>query len=177
MLIHGFFITIYLGYCVHDLKQRPYFLLLTLPILYLGFGAAAIAVIPLIYLLIRRQPTIIEILAILGLLTIILPEIIYLQDSFGNDYYRMNTVFKFYICGWILMGISAFSMLAQWFEKVFSAPILSRRMAAIATATILLLVITSPLSLNLSYMYSGGTLDGMAYLYSTNKEDASCQVS
>nr|HRJ44009.1 DUF2298 domain-containing protein [Caldilineaceae bacterium] len=43
-------------------------------------------------------------LAGIGLLLLFAPEFVYLRDNFGS---RMNTVFKFYYQGWLLLGLAA----------------------------------------------------------------------
>lgn len=42
-------------------------------------------------------------LAAIGLLLVMAPEFVFLRDNFGT---RMNTVFKFYYQGWLLLGLS-----------------------------------------------------------------------
>ncbi len=44
-------------------------------------------------------------LAGIGLLLVFAPEFVYLLDNFGPNM-RMNTVFKFYYQGWLLMGLA-----------------------------------------------------------------------
>jgi uncharacterized membrane protein len=42
-----------------------------------------------------------------GLLCLLIPEVIYVKDSFaGSDLYRMNTVFKLGYNAWLLLGIA-----------------------------------------------------------------------
>jgi uncharacterized membrane protein len=51
-------------------------------------------------------------LAALGLALVYAPEFVYLRDNFGT---RMNTVFKFYYQGWLLLGLAAaYSCVAAW---------------------------------------------------------------
>ena len=52
-------------------------------------------------------------LAALGTFLFLVPEIVYVVDSYGQDLHRMNTVFKSYIQGWILIAI-ALPVLLQW---------------------------------------------------------------
>jgi uncharacterized membrane protein len=52
----------------------------------------------------RDSTTFALLLAGIGLLLVYAPEFVYLRDNFGS---RMNTVFKFYYQGWLLLGLSA----------------------------------------------------------------------
>lgn len=52
----------------------------------------------------NRATTFVLCLFAIGLLLTFMPEFVYLQDNFGT---RMNTVFKFYYQGWLLLGVSA----------------------------------------------------------------------
>jgi YYY domain-containing protein len=45
-------------------------------------------------------------LAALGLFLFLAPELVYVVDSYGERLHRMNTVFKAYIQGWILLAVS-----------------------------------------------------------------------
>lgn len=44
-------------------------------------------------------------LILFGFLLILLPEIIYMKDIYTPDYYRANTMFKFYFQAWIMLAL------------------------------------------------------------------------
>jgi YYY domain-containing protein len=50
----------------------------------------------------------------LGLLIIMGPELLYVDDSFGGASERMNTVFKLYYQGWLLLGAAAGFTVYYW---------------------------------------------------------------
>jgi YYY domain-containing protein len=52
-------------------------------------------------------------LAALGIALVYAPEFVFLRDNFGT---RMNTVFKFYYQGWLLMGLAAAYAIATAFR-------------------------------------------------------------
>jgi YYY domain-containing protein len=53
-------------------------------------------------------------LAALGLALLLTPEVLYLRDNFGS---RMNTVFKFYYQGWLLLGLSSVYAIVRSFAQ------------------------------------------------------------
>lgn len=52
-------------------------------------------------------------LAALGIFLFLVPEVVYVVDSYGENLHRMNTVFKSYIQGWVFTAM-ALPMLVRW---------------------------------------------------------------
>lgn len=77
-----------------------------------AFGRTTAAVIGLVFLVfalasVRRdeRPDRAGIaLAALALFLFVVPEFVYLEDGYGRDLHRMNTVFKAYIQGWVFLA-------------------------------------------------------------------------
>ena len=52
----------------------------------------------------------VQVIIILGILLCFIPELFYLRDQFG---WRMNTIFKFYFQGWIVLSLAAAFSIAE----------------------------------------------------------------
>jgi len=171
LLVHGFFIAVFIAAGFREVRSRPY--LLAVPVLFavFGYAAAGIAAFAIVLLLAKNERTFANVLAVLGLAVITFCELLYIKDGMGDTYFRMNTVFKFYYSAWVLMGIAAllmvgsFAIRSRWFEHV--AP---RTMQAVAAVAVILLFCI-PAASPVTYGYAGSTLDGSAYLAATSPDD------
>jgi YYY domain-containing protein len=165
LLVNGFFLLVFYAVCIGDMRERPYLTAVALPFLLTGYYAAAIAIVPLVYLLARRRFLVPEVFAILGLAILVLIEILYLQDNMGETYYRMNTVFKFSMVAWMMMGAAAFAFVGGWAERRNISLNQRTGMLRPAIAAAVLIILILPFALpDLSYGRAGMTLDGLAYL-------------
>jgi len=168
LLVHGFFLAVLIAACAPDIRERPYLLLAALPFLLIGYPAAAIATVPLVYLVVRRRFSVTDTLAILGLLIIIATEFLYLKDNMGEVYFRMNTVFKFYIPAWILMGTASSIIIGEWIRNIR----IDRRVAKVLPVLAVVLLLVTPFAINIDFGYGSRTLDGAAYLVGSHPGDA-----
>ncbi len=108
-------------------------------------------------------------LAGIGLLLVFAPEFVYLLDNFGPNM-RMNTVFKFYYQGWLLMGLAGVYGIV--------ASIARRRLAALLGVGAFLLILAG-----LAYPMAGipakaglfkndrPTLDAIDYIAQWNPDE------
>jgi hypothetical protein len=136
-------------------------------VLFLGLPASVAVVLAVLH---ERQPVrLTAALFAAGFGLALVPEFLYIQDSFGN---RMNTVFKLGFQAWLFLGVaSAVALLV-----VVSGS--DQRWQRLALGGLAVLVLAaSPYSLLSAedWMEMGvadGTLDGAAYLEITNPAEA-----
>ncbi|MFY9981829.1 MAG: DUF2298 domain-containing protein [Methanoregula sp.] len=172
LLVNGWFIAIFLLFLIKDIQERPYLLLIAVPFVLAGYTAAAIAAVPLIYFLAKKERSIPDLLAIFGLLILILVELFYLKDNMGDTYFRMNTVFKCYVPAWIILGISSFAMVGTWLARPGRVPVMPVRKSAALAVLVIGFLFVVPFLVPLDLNYGGRTLDGLAYLDSSHPGDA-----
>lgn len=104
-------------------------------------------------------------------------EIIHLRDIFSGQYYRMNTVFKFYYQAWLLFGIAAaYALWAGWQRlAVVKTPVWFIAVCVVLVGLGLLYPVLTIRSTALS-TYNGAasapTLDGAAFLSPGDLPDA-----
>jgi len=172
LLVHGLFLLIYLVYLRKEIIRMPLLLLTPLPFILAGYAAAGIAALPFAYFLLKKKKNQAELLAICGLAVIILCEFFYLKDNMGEVYYRMNTVFKFYLPAWILMASSGFAMLAMMLGPYVSDLQINQNLKKGALLFAVAVLLVAPLAIPLEYSYRGATLDGLSWLDATHPGDA-----
>jgi YYY domain-containing protein len=172
LLVNGFFIAVFIAVLSKEMQKQPWYLLLVLPFAFLGYYAAAIAIIPLIYFIIKNEKTLPDLLAIFGLVILVLCELIYLKDSMGDTYFRMNTVFKCYLPAWLMLGTAAFAMAGTWLHDWGKVPRIPIRVSAVAAVIVIACLFATPFFILFTYNYGTGTLDGLAYLKDTHPADA-----
>jgi len=176
LLVHGFFLAVLLAYCAPDIMKRPYLLAVAVPFILAGYPAATIAAVPLVYLLARRRFTTVDTLAILGLTIILITELIYLVDNMGETYFRMNTVFKFYLPAWFLLGTASLAVIGEWLRGAGIDRHISSRMEKALPALAAVLLLIAPFAINIDFGYGSHTLDGAAYLEGAHPGDAAAIV-
>jgi uncharacterized membrane protein len=122
-------------------------------------------------------------ITIVGLGSILVPEVVYLSDVFAS---RMNTVFKFYYDAWLLLAIAGPLIALELFDALRAESeamqpgvrLASRATSAVSLATAALLVLGGALypvfaTQTKSAPFAGRpTLDGMAHLRSGRGDDA-----
>ncbi len=136
-------------------------------------------VMPALALLFRRKVSAatayLNLLSFTGLLVLLGVEFVFLRDFLGGgDYYRMNTLFKFYIQVWVMFGIVVAVTLPQLWELAWQWSILKQIIWRGATIFLLLAGLVYPVfgtRTRIDDRFPGeqnrpptGTLDGMAYM-------------
>ena len=172
LLVNGFFIFVIIAFQLKDIRKRPWLLLVAVPFAAAGYIAAAIAVIPTIYLVVRiyeKKEDFPDILAFFGLMILILCELIYLKDNMGETYFRMNTVFKAYLPSWIMLSSATFIMIARWISP--RVPVLEYKKTSALIIIAIGILFIAPYAIGYNSDYGTGTLDGMAYLSSSHPGD------
>ncbi|HIJ07031.1 MAG: Uncharacterized protein XE11_0639 [Methanomicrobiales archaeon 53_19] len=172
LLVHGFFIALFLLYGRRELFRSPW--LLVIPVLgyLIGYGAAGVAILAALLIALRREWRGEEILAIAGLLVITFCEFIYLKDGMGADYFRMNTVFKFYMGAWVMMGLAATVIAGRWFSSLQLPHAIPSSLKWVCIFGVVICLLLIPVFTPLTYGYGSGTLDGAAWLSEQHPGDA-----
>jgi YYY domain-containing protein len=172
LLVHGFFLAIFIASGARPLARRPYLLLPAVLVAALGYPSAGLALAAGTALIARweKRPEIL--IALVGIAIITFAEFFYLKDYLGGIYYRMNTVFKFYNIAWILMGISSLALLAGFLGRLSVPRIPSGQARAATIIATAILIAAIPAVLASGIGPGGPTLDGLQYLGSSHPGDA-----
>ncbi|MBN1165734.1 MAG: hypothetical protein JXA44_01240 [Methanospirillaceae archaeon] len=171
LLVHGFFFLIFFFSLLSVMKKKPYFLLILIPAAYFGYLSAGLAIVFLIYLIIRHDSSP-DLLAIVGLSAILFCEFFYLKDHMGAEWYRMNTVFKMYLPAWLLTGIAGMVMAGSLIERSSLWSAHKTRITGSLRVLVCILFILPLLPAITDHAPYAPTLDGSAFLDTRYPDDA-----
>lgn len=179
LLAAGFFVLFYTVYGLDRMKERPWLIVCVIPFLFGGYPAVGLALLPLIFLVERRDWSIPSLLAIAGFSLIIFFEFFHLNEALSGENERFNTILKVYFSVLLVLALSTSIIIARWLDH--RPPLLtpgSRKIAAVA-AVLLFLAAPAVLQidigkglLGISYPSGYFTLDGLAYVDSVSPGDA-----
>jgi YYY domain-containing protein len=110
-------------------------------------------------------------LILVGALLVLAPEFVFLRDLFG---YRINTVFKFYFQVWLMWGIAAaYACILLWRDLRGGVKIVFQVGMGLVVVLSLIYPAMSLWSKTNGFQPNAGlTLDGTAYLESSNPDEA-----
>lgn len=95
-------------------------------------------------------------LAFMGVFLLLVPEIVFVRDNYGAEYYRMNTVFKSYIQSWVLLSLAMPVLLRKLVPRTLPRRSLVALMAMIAAV--------HPAALVARFESAGIGLDGLSWM-------------
>lgn len=182
--VYGFFLLVFYTASARDLVRSPYLLAAGVPFLLAGYSAAPIAVVPLVSFASRRVRRAEDLLAVFGLLIVIFCEVFYLREIYTDQFFRMNTVYKFSYVAWILFGIAATTIISRFLIARLSVrrptpgdPCARGLILALMGMAMLSAPLYLPLDIGggvLGIQFPGGyqTLDGLTYQETVHPGDA-----
>ena len=108
-------------------------------------------------------------LSTLGLLLIMGPELLYVNDSFGGAHERMNTVFKLYYQAWIVLAVASGFAIYYWSSLRESATGWTRRLTQVWSVVFVVLLAAAlyyppAAAASKGDPGTGATLDGLDYV-------------
>ena len=110
----GFLAAVYIA-VARDIRRSPAYIAIAIPFIAAGYAALGLVVIPLAYLLRRRERSFADLLCVAGLAVLALCEVFHIKEMLSGDYSRFNTIFKFYFDAWILLGTGSLLIVGGWF--------------------------------------------------------------
>ena len=115
-------------------------------------------------------------LAVAGFGATLIPELVYIRDHLdGGEWYRMNTMFKFGLQGWLLLAIASGALLPRIVRGLRRAGPLALGAGSVGLALVAVVgaaypIIGTPSRVGLRFGENSGpvTLDGLAFLRSSS---------
>jgi len=180
MLFSGFFLIIFYALSWKTIRDKPMWLLCAAPFLAMGQYSTAIALIPFIYIILRKVYRFQELLALSGLSVLIFCELFSFFQGSDLQYFRFITVFKFYYIAWVLLCSSSLMILSEMFCSRFPDFSLGKKARTRLTILIIVILLAVPPVfqfdvgkglLGIDFKSGYYTLDGFAYLEKNHPDD------